>query len=48
MRVEDGLLGHPILGVPDDEHGVWPGVSSDDDVLAFAVGCAGDVVALFF
>ena len=48
MRVEDSLLGHPILCVPDDEHRIWPRVGRDDDVLAFAVGCAGDVVALFF
>jgi hypothetical protein len=46
MWIEDGFFGGAGINIPDNEHGIFAGISGDDDITFFVVGGGGDLIAL--
>lgn len=48
VRIKNCLLGHTIFGFPNNQHWVWASVSCNNNVLAPAISCAGNVITLLY
>lgn len=46
MWIEDGFFGGAGINIPDNKHGIFAGISGDDDITFFVVGGGGDLIAL--
>lgn len=44
--IEDGFFGGTGVDIPDDEHGIFSSVGSDDDIAFFVISGGRDLVTL--